>query len=42
MHEVPYMVTEFNGHMYPTKRIDPEDRQAEHVRRLSAGAGQGV
>ena len=32
-HEVPYLVTEFNGHMYPTKRIDPEDRQAEHVRR---------
>nr|WP_315495945.1 glycoside hydrolase family 2 TIM barrel-domain containing protein [uncultured Rhodoferax sp.] len=32
-HEVPYLVTEFNGHMYPTKRIDPEDRQAEHVSR---------
>ena len=32
-HEVPYLVTEFNGHMYPTKRIDPEDRQAEHVKR---------
>lgn len=32
-HEVPYLVTEFNGHMYPTKRIDPEDRQAEHVTR---------
>ena len=32
-HEVPYLITEFNGHMYPTKRIDPEDRQAEHVTR---------
>jgi len=31
--EVPYLVTEFNGHMYPTKRIDPEERQAEHVTR---------
>ena len=32
-HDVPYLITEFNGHMYPTKRIDPEDRQAEHVSR---------
>jgi beta-galactosidase len=32
-HDVPYMVTEFNGHMYPTKRYDQELRQAEHVRR---------
>ncbi len=31
--DVPYMVTEFNGHMYPTKRIDAEQRQAEHVTR---------
>ncbi len=31
--KVPYMVTEYNGHMYPTKRIDQEQRQAEHVRR---------
>ena len=31
--DVPYMVTEFNGHMYPTKRIDAEHRQAEHVTR---------
>lgn len=31
--DVSYMVTEFNGHMYPTKRIDPERRQAEHVTR---------
>lgn len=30
---VPYMVTEFNGHMFPTKRDDPEVRQAEHVTR---------
>ncbi|WP_196260838.1 glycoside hydrolase family 2 protein [Pelagibacterium limicola] len=32
-HRVPYMVTEFNGHMYPTKSYDQEQRQAEHVRR---------
>lgn len=32
-HEVPYLVTEHTGHMYPTKRIDPEDRQAQHVTR---------
>jgi beta-galactosidase len=30
---VPYLVTEFNGHMYPTKRYDQEQRQAEHVSR---------
>jgi beta-galactosidase len=30
---VPYLVTEFNGHMYPTKRGDQEQRQAEHVTR---------
>lgn len=30
---VPYMITEFGGHMYPTKSHDQEQRQAEHVRR---------
>ncbi|MCM2294069.1 glycoside hydrolase family 2 protein [Allorhizobium sp. BGMRC 0089] len=30
-HAVPYMITEFNGHMYPTKAYDQEQRQAEHV-----------
>jgi beta-galactosidase len=30
---VPYLVTEFNGHMYPTKSYDQEQRQAEHVLR---------
>ncbi len=30
---VPYLVTEFGGHMYPTKSFDQEQRQAEHVRR---------
>jgi beta-galactosidase len=29
----PYMVTEFGGHMYPTKIYDQEQRQAEHVLR---------
>jgi len=32
-HNVPYMITEFGGHMYPTKIYDQEQRQAEHVRR---------
>ncbi len=31
--KVPYLVTEYNGHMFPTKRTDPEVRQAEHVTR---------
>ncbi|WP_112996518.1 glycoside hydrolase family 2 protein [Hyphomicrobiales bacterium] len=31
--KVPYMITEFGGHMYPTKIYDQEQRQAEHVRR---------
>nr|AGK30046.1 beta-galactosidase Bgal1-3 [uncultured bacterium] len=30
---VPYMITEYGGHMYPTKVHDEEQRQAEHVRR---------
>ena len=45
-HEVPYLVTEHTGHMYPTKRIDPEDRQSEHVTRhlqvLNAAYGNPV
>jgi beta-galactosidase len=32
-HMVPYLITEFNGHMYPTKMGDQEQRQAEHVTR---------
>ena len=32
-HKVPYLITEFGGHMYPTKSFDQEQRQAEHVRR---------
>jgi beta-galactosidase len=30
---VPYMITEYGGHMYPTKSFDQEQRQAEHVLR---------
>ncbi len=30
---VPYLVTEFNGHMYPTKRFDNEERLIEHALR---------
>jgi beta-galactosidase len=29
----PYMVTEFNGHMFPTKTFDNEERQVEHALR---------
>ncbi len=32
-HPVPYLVTEFNGHMHPTKIWDAEQRQIEHVTR---------
>ncbi len=31
--KVPYLVTEHTGHMYPAKRRDGEERQAEHARR---------
>jgi beta-galactosidase len=30
---VPYLVTEYGGHMFPTKSYDQEQRQAEHVTR---------
>lgn len=32
-HNVPYLITEFNGHMYPTKRFDQEERLNEHALR---------
>lgn len=32
-HNVPYLITEYGGHMYPTKSFDQESRQDEHVRR---------
>ncbi len=31
--KVPYLVTEHNGHMFPTKRFDNEERLAEQARR---------
>ncbi|MEO1166362.1 MAG: glycoside hydrolase family 2 TIM barrel-domain containing protein [Chloroflexota bacterium] len=31
--ESPWLVTEYNGHMYPTKTFDNEERQQEHVRK---------
>jgi len=31
--ESPWLITEYNGHMYPTKTFDNEERQTEHVRR---------
>ncbi len=39
---VPYLVTEYNGHMYPTKSYDQEERVVEHTRRhyrILAAAG---
>jgi beta-galactosidase len=30
---VPYLITEFNGHMYPTKRFDQEERLVEQALR---------
>ena len=32
-HPVPYLITEYGGHMFPTKSYDQEQRQAEHVLR---------
>jgi beta-galactosidase len=32
-HPRPHLVTEFNGHMYPTKTWDNEERRVEHARR---------
>ena len=29
----PYMVTEYNGHMFPTKTYDPEEHRLEHALR---------
>jgi len=31
--DVPYMVTEYNGHMYPTKKFDNEFHRVEHTKR---------
>lgn len=33
--KAPYLVTEFNGHMFPTKSSDPEDRRVSHALRHS-------
>lgn len=42
--EKPYLVTEYNGHMYPTKMFDWEEHRREHMIRhanvLDAIAGQ--
>lgn len=32
-HDVPYLITEYMGHMFPTKSFDQEQRQLEHVTR---------
>lgn len=42
--EMPYLVTEYNGHMYPTKAFDWEEHRTEHALRharvLDAVAGE--
>ena len=30
---VPYLVTEYNGHMFPTKKYDTESKRIEHAKR---------
>ena len=32
----PYLVTEYNGHMFPTKAFDPEEHRCEHMLRHAA------
>lgn len=31
--DLPHLITEFNGHMFPTKSYDSEERQVEHALR---------
>lgn len=31
--KVPYLITEYLGHMFPTKKTDSEDRRIEHTKR---------
>lgn len=42
--EKPYLISEYNGHMYPTKAFDSEEHRVEHalrhVRVLDAVAGE--
>ena len=42
--EKPYLVSEYNGHMFPTKSYDPEEHRQEHAMRhanvLNAIAGE--
>jgi len=39
--KVPYLVTEYSGHMYPTRRYDTEERQTEHTLRHYKILNQG-
>lgn len=38
--DMPYLVSEFNGHMYPTKMFDDSFHHEEHLRRLSKGLNE--
>ena len=29
--EKPYLISEYHGHMYPTKEFDNEERRSEHA-----------
>ena len=39
---VPYLVTEHNGHMYPTKKFDCEEKRVEQASAAHARAGPHV
>ena len=38
--DVPYLVSEYNGHMYPVKMYDPEPNRVEQLRRLAKGMNE--
>ena len=38
--DIPYLVSEFNGHMHPTKMFDKEVERVEQVRRISKGMNE--
>lgn len=40
--QTPHMITEFNGHMFPTKTFDGEERRVEHAVRHAKIQSQAV
>ncbi len=41
-YDVPYMITEYNGHMFPTKKQDGAERQHEHTLRHARVVDKGA